>query len=796
MKKIFLLLFISFPSLIFSQKNNNPYYTVSGKIIDASTQLPLEDAAILFRNINSDEIKFGGITNRKGKFSIEVQKGIYNASVEFLSYQTKILNISSITKDINISVIELEFDIEFLSEIEIIGEKNLVNIRPKKQIYNVSKDASANSATATEILSNIPSVTVDPSGAVKLRGLDNITILINGKISTLSKSNALKSLPANTIEKIVVISNPGARYRASSSGIINIILKKGTQKGLNSSFTLNGGYKDYYGGLLTMNHKTDKVNFFTNTSYFKRNPITLVSLENEYFNNGNTSSFLIENRENDGNANGFISQVGMDFYLSDKSTLTTSINYTNIDAKNKTSTSTEIFDASNVLTSENNRFNDGRIHNEIVEFNVNFVHNFEKEGQKITSYASYSKDKERFINKFTNSNTDFITENYIEQNTINSTNLSFEFINPINETSEYEIGYLGEFGKVPFTYSSSSANTIINYVDNIHSVFSNYSKQSGKFYYELGLRAEFSEYIIDYATLNTKLTKTFNDVFPSFYIEFKASESQSLDLSYRRGIYRPDYYDLQPFEQKISETITYVGNENIDPMYSNMINLSYLYHKKGFTFSANAFYNKFNNANIYVTYEPGESIGGIKKIIRTPKNIGQFEQYGVSITTILKANKWLNFTGNINLYNWDQTGIFEYTNTANETFIKDYSNSNLEGDFSVLTKIKFPNDFNFQINVQRNLDSESAYSIRKAYSYASAAITKEILGKNATLSLSSSDIFNSIETNRNLYDFNYFTKAKKYNKYHNFILSFTYRFNQKRQDRKIDFGLKEVKTKF
>jgi hypothetical protein len=796
MRRFFLALFICTPLLIFSQKNNNPHYTISGKIIDASTQLPIEDATVIFKTINSEDIDFGGITNQKGKFSIDVKKGIYNAYVEFLSYQTKRLNISSITKDINVGVIELELDTEFLSEIEITAEKNLINIKPKKQIYNVSKDVSALSATATEVLSNIPTVTVDPSGAVKLRGLDNITILINGKISTLSKSDALKSLPANTIESIEVISNPGARYRASSSGIINIILKKGTKKGLNSSFTLNGGYKDYYGGLLTMNHKTDKINFFTNTSFFKRNPITLVSLENEYFNNGNTSSFLNESRENDGNANVFISQVGMEFFLSDKSTLTTSINYTNINAKNKTTTNTEIFDASKVLTSENNRFNDGRFHDEIVELIVDFEHNFNEEGEKITSYVNFSKDKERYINKFTNTNSNFINENYIEENTINNTEASITFVNPINETSNYEVGYLGEFGTLPLTYKSNSTNSIINFNDNVHSIFSVYTKESGKFYYELGLRAEFSKYIIDYASLNIEQTKTYNDLFPSFYIEYKGTDAHSLDLSYSRGIFRPRYIDIQPFEQKISETITFVGNEDINPMYFDMVNFSYMYHKNGFTLSASTYYDLFDNSNILVTYEPGDAINGINKILRTPQNIGQFKRYGFSITAILKASKWLNFTGNANLYNWDQTGIFEYTNTDNQTFVQDYTNSNFEGQLSLLTKVKLPNKIDLQINVKHELESEAAYSKRKAYSYVSAAITKDILDNNATLSLSSNDIFNSVETRRDIYDTNYFAKGRESNKYRTIILSFTYRFNQKKQDRKIDFEKKEIKPKF
>ena len=205
MRKLILTLVIIIPSLIFSQEQNNPHYTISGKIIDASTQSPLEDATIIFKSIDSNQIKFGGITNTRGKFFIDVPKGDYNASVEFLSFQTKKLNISTITRDFNIGTIQLELDTEFLDEVEIIGEKSTLEFKANKLVYNVGKDISADAGVATDILNNIPSISVDPNGSISLRG-QSATIMINGRISSLSKAKALKTLPAGSIEKIEVIS--------------------------------------------------------------------------------------------------------------------------------------------------------------------------------------------------------------------------------------------------------------------------------------------------------------------------------------------------------------------------------------------------------------------------------------------------------------------------------------------------------------------------------------------------------------------------------------------------------------
>ena len=136
MRRLLLVLIILTPILSFSQKNTTPTYTITGKIIDAASKKPLEDATIIFKSIDSNHIKFGGITNQKGNFSIDVEKETYNVSVEFISYETKNLNISAISRDLNVGIIEMEMDMEMLNEVEIIGEKKAVEFKPNKIVFN------------------------------------------------------------------------------------------------------------------------------------------------------------------------------------------------------------------------------------------------------------------------------------------------------------------------------------------------------------------------------------------------------------------------------------------------------------------------------------------------------------------------------------------------------------------------------------------------------------------------------------------------------------------------------------
>ncbi len=797
MRRLLLLTLMVFtPILIFSQKNNNPTYTITGKIIDAISKKPLEDATIIFKSIDSNHVKFGGITNQKGNFSIDVEKEIYSVSVEFISYETKYLNISEITRNLNLGIIEMELDTEILGEVEIVGEKKAVEFKPNKIVFNVEKDISSAGSTATDILNNIPSVSVDPDGEITLRGQGNVTVMINGKISSMTKSEALKSIPAGSIEKIEVLANPGAKYKASASSIINIILKKGKDEGLNGSITATGGYKDYSGGLITLNNKSKKINFFTNVSYFHRNPIKMAKYDNEYFQNGTTTAFLKENSEIDSKDNVFYSTIGAEFYLTPKTTLTTSVNYSNINNDSQTLTTSDFFDASKTKTSDNTRNYFRKLDDEIVELVVDFEHNFNKEGQKLTSSVTYTNDKENYNNTVVNTNSNFINEEFTENNKLENTIIDVQFANPIKNNSTITVGYNAEIGKIPFIHSDLLTSKEINYAEDTHAAFLDFEHESEKTYYGIGVRAEFVTLKVDYNYLTVKQNKHFDNLFPSAAFVYSISDTKRVSLFYSRRTQRPGFYQLQPFEQKFSETSSFKGNENLDPIELDNFSLSYVYNGNKIIFSPSFTFQKWNNVFEYATYDTGELVNGVNKIMTTPFNVGALDYYNLNLSTTYKVSKALNFTSNIEFSRIDQTGTLEIINNSNQTIQKDYNHADSNGSFSLLTQLKIPKLFDFQVNAKHYLISKGAYSTRKAYTYASAAINKDLFNKDASISLTVDDIFKSSKTDRDRFDTNYFSKSLIENRYRTILLSFTYRFNQSKKDRKIDFEKKEIKPNY
>jgi hypothetical protein len=283
-------------------------------------------------------------------------------------------------------------------------------------------------------------------------------------------------------------------------------------------------------------------------------------------------------------------------------------------------------------------------------------------------------------------------------------------------------------------------------------------------------------------------------LFPSVYLEYTLNDTQNITFTYGKHIIRPGYEQLQPFEQKYSETLSYIGNEQLEPVYINMSRLSYLFYSNSITLSPAIYFNRYNDYWQDVTYETGVEIDGIYQLIRTPENVGYVNYYGGDITLAVSATDWLSFTAYANFYNFDQHGTFETTNEANETIVLDYNFASFNGSQSLTSTFKIPKVFDFQMNIKNEMRSTGAYSMRKAYTYVGMAINKEF--ENVSLSLTCNDVFNSYKTNRDRYDENYNSTSLIQEKYQTVILSFSYRFNQHKNDRKVDFNKKDIKPEF
>ncbi|MDX5583979.1 MAG: carboxypeptidase-like regulatory domain-containing protein, partial [Aureibaculum sp.] len=243
-KKILTLIMFCVSVSINAQQRDSQTFEISGKIIDNESKEPLEYATVVLTSLKSKKVT-GGMTDSKGDFNFEVNVGMYDISIEFISFKNHKIQNKNINENINFGTIALIVDSEALDEIEIIAEKSTVEIHLDKKIYNVGKDMTVKGGTASDVLDNIPSVTVDVDGVVSLRGNENVRILINGKPSGLigiNDTESLRKFQADAIEKVEVITSPSARYDAEgTAGILNIILRRDKITGFNGVVTANVG---------------------------------------------------------------------------------------------------------------------------------------------------------------------------------------------------------------------------------------------------------------------------------------------------------------------------------------------------------------------------------------------------------------------------------------------------------------------------------------------------------------------------------------------------------------------------
>ena len=200
---------------------------VTGKVIEKNSKQPLEYATITLKNTTNPKMIAGGVTNNKGEFTIDVSSGTYDIIVEFISFKSTTIKEKNITENLSLGTIGLAEDAAQLNEVVVRAEKTTVEIKLDKKVYNVGSDLMVKGGTVSDVLDNIPSVSVDAEGTVSLRGNENVRILIDGRPSNaINITEALRLIPADAIEKVEVVTNPSARYDAEGGGgLLNIILK-------------------------------------------------------------------------------------------------------------------------------------------------------------------------------------------------------------------------------------------------------------------------------------------------------------------------------------------------------------------------------------------------------------------------------------------------------------------------------------------------------------------------------------------------------------------------------------------
>ncbi|MBK0369944.1 outer membrane beta-barrel family protein [Flavobacterium agrisoli] len=781
--------------------NTQPKLKVTGTVIEKATKQPLGYATITLTNVKNPKAISGGISDEKGKFSVETAPGTYDIKIEFISFKALEIKGKSITENTNLGDISLSEDANELNEVVIRAEKSTVEIKLDKKVYNVGQDMLVKGGTVSDVLENVPSVSVDVEGNVSLRGNENVRIFIDGRPSNaLNMAEALRQIPADAIDKVEVITNPSARYDAEGgAGILNIILKKGKNLGFNGSVIASTGIPETYGLSADLNYKTKKINFFTNSGYNYRTTEGTGLTNSTYLDKDTRAitGYINEDRDTERLRKGFSTKTGFEWTIAPNTYWTNSISYRDNSGTNKDLVTYNNFDANNIFTSTRYRLSNGDDNSSDFEYNSNFLKNFNDEGHKLTVDFSVTSNDD-FENSVITDETIGSSDPAVINTTFNNEyqkqmQLQADYVLPLGEGSQFEAGYKGNYTNLDNRYNvttDQNGNAIddlltntLNYIERINAVYAQYGFKMNKFSYLFGLRWEDTN--IDVNLLDTQdfNKKKYNNLFPSAFINYELSDESSLSLSYSKRLSRPRGRFLNPATNYSSNINLFRGNPDLDPSFSNKFDLGYLKRWDKLTLSTSFYYEHTTDVFSFVRLETGEFVNGTPVILNTPINLAEQDQFGFEFNVNYNPFKIWKLNASFNLAQSNTTGENTYTNTAGEVITQDLDNDAFSWFSRVNSRLTLPFKIDWQATAMYMGPRNTAQGKSLGQIGINTALSKDVLKDKATIAFNISDVFNS----RKMKNETYLPTVESYSEFQwrkrQFNLSFTYRFNKKKTDR-------------
>jgi len=765
---------------------------VTGKVFEKVSKQPLEYATISITAPNDTKVIAGGITNPKGEFEVAVAPGTYDIKVEFISFKATEIKGRNISGDTNLGVVNLSEDAAQLNEVVVRAEKSSVEIKLDKKVYNVGQDMIVKGGTVSDVLDNVPSVSVDTEGNVSLRGSDNIRILIDGRPSNaINVAEALRQLPADAIDKVEVITNPSARYDAEGgSGLINIILKKGKNQGFNGTFIASTGLPETYGLSANLNYKTEKLNYFTTAGYNYRTNEGGGGTTSEYFDKttGATTGFLDEDRDTKRTRDGFNGRAGIEWVITPTTFWTNAINYQKNSGDDEDIINYQNFDADRNFTGTSYRLNNGDTGSENVEFTSNLIKNFNDKGHKLTADFSISRNTDDSNSLITGS------DNY--NNTLNDqvqkqVQLQADYVLPLGKGSQFEAGYKGSFGDLNNEYYVLDENgaTIPNlsnnleYKENINALYTSYGFKVNKFSYLFGLRWEDTNIQVNLLDTNDFNTKKYNNLFPSAFASYEITDQSNFTASYSKRLSRPRGRFMNPAVNYSSNINIFQGNPDLDPSLTDKYDIGYIKRWDKVTFNTSAYFEDTKDVFSFVRSPTGDDVNGIPVILSRPINLGKEQKFGFEFTLNYTPFKWWRLNSNFNLYNVKTIGENSYTDTNGDVITQDLNNQANSWFARISSKVTLPYKIDWQLTAMYNGEQKTAQGKNLGMFGMNTAFSKDVLKDKGTIAFNISDIFNS----RIMKSYTYLDYQTSYSEMQfrkrQFNLSFTYRFNKPKNER-------------
>jgi outer membrane receptor protein involved in Fe transport len=807
-------------SEIIQIKSGNSVY---GKVTDIESNKGMEAASVqLFARVREeggtntkDSLIAAMLTRQNGDFSFQniapfaslnlvvsaVGYGETNKIIPFFDSSAR----GVVQKDVGNVIMSRES--QRLEGITIVADKPALRMGIDKKIFDVEKSLTSKGGTAIDVMKNIPSVSVDIDGNVELRSASP-TIFIDGRPTILT----LDQIPADNIDRIELITNPSAKYDASSTGgIINIILKKNKRKGVNGLVSVSGGTPESFNSNANLNLRQGKLNFFLSGNYSTSNSESDGKSFRQNKRNGIVSDYFNQYSTNNRKREFTSVRFGFDYFLDNRNTITLSQGFVRGRFNNDENQEQQYLNQGKILERYGDRISTGGF-----EFNRNnseflYTHKFPKEGKELNARVTLNygdvKDNSDILNTFyLTDGTLYEQPNRVRNHGANDNNqvtAQVDYTNPFGEDKKIEAGlrsyvnnYTSYFNSFSLANGSETKLPLSNnykYTEMVEAAYFTYTGKLGSIGYQAGLRGEYSKFtgtLIDSARkfgyeYPKGIDNIWDALFPSLYLSKKVNEKDEVQLNYSRRVRRPDFWQLNPFIDINDPLNIQQGNPELKPEFRNSFEFNYSKNfKNNSNFLGVIYYRntqgditRYSDTLSSEQYEQLENAAvDPNAILNTFINSTSNNRVGLELTLQQKFSSNFDITPSFNMaYSKVNTGA-GFANLSNEGF-------NWTAELTVNYKIKTQNESSLFNNMgfQFNADYESPRVIpqgRRLEEFdADFAMKKDIFkDKKGTITFSVNDVFDSrrwgtIYDTETFYQESYRRRGPR-----SFRLSFSYKF--------------------
>ena len=771
---------------------------IKGQVLDSLTNEEIAYATISIAK-KSDPQKPVKVlsTDTDGKFQIDLpDKGEFILTSKYIGKSSLNVAFQIIGKEKTIDLGKLlVHDDQVLGEVVVSAIKPLVQVDLDKISYSIEDDPDSKTNNVLEMMKKVPMITVDADDNIQLRGSSSYKIYLDGKPSNMITNNpgqVLKSMPANTIKKIEVITDPGAKYDAEGvSGIINIITNKQPMGGYTGTVNAGANLRGYnLGGYLTAKYGKFGLTGNYNYSYYK-NPTTTNASYRESFND-DLNKYLNTSGSGSSDGHGQFGSGELSYEIDTLNLISVSCDLWNGNNNSKSNSATQMLDATNnpvyaYAVNSNSKSTYGSS-----EMNANYQRTFSKQDELLTvSYLlsmnpnnqAYETTIDSVLNYYgpsqktaTNADTKehtFQLDYTTPLGKIHTIEAGVKYIIRISESNSY---------RNMLNPAANDWTPVDSYSDKFHhrqDIFSAYGGYSIKYQnigLKTGLRIEDTQLNVEFPLDETKnFDNGYFNLIPSASFSYSYKKIHNFRLGYNMRIQRPGIWNLNPYVNNTDPKNISYGNPDLKVVISNNVNLNYGIFNPKFNLNANLNYSFVNNSIQSVTTLYNDTTQTTYENIGKSKNIGLY-LYG-SWNPITKFRIFVNASGS-----YSDIRANDGSNLKNSGF--------MERIFGGI-QYNLPYSFTLSLNGGFSSPSVNLQGNSSGFHFSSIALNKSFLQKKLTVSLSGQNVFERTISYSYTNQTDQFLMTSKYAYLsRNFRIDVSYRFGEmKQQIKKVQRGI-------